>query len=56
VPAFVHHVSDFLAAAERVGLVVASLREWWHADDVGRPPRLLPIEYVRVPIDDQARI
>jgi len=47
VPAFLHHVSDFLAAAERVGLVASSLREWWHADDAGRPPRLLTLEFAR---------
>jgi ubiquinone/menaquinone biosynthesis C-methylase UbiE len=47
VPAFVHHVSDFLDAASRVGLRLVDFREWWHADDQKRPPRLLTVEVMR---------
>lgn len=47
VPAFVHHVSDFLDAAAHAGLSVVALREWWHADDVNRPPRLLTLLVAR---------
>ncbi|NDJ79044.1 MAG: class I SAM-dependent methyltransferase [Chloroflexi bacterium] len=41
VPAFVHHISSFLAAAEAAGLALVTLGEWWHAEDEGRPPRLV---------------
>ena len=41
IPAFVHNVSDHLAAAEAAGLQLAALEEWWHADDAGKPPRLI---------------
>lgn len=41
--AFVHHVSDFLDAAHRAGLRLINLREWWHTEDQGRPPRLLSL-------------
>lgn len=43
VPAFLHHISDFTTAAEAAGLTLRSLREWWHGDDVGQPPRLLTL-------------
>jgi ubiquinone/menaquinone biosynthesis C-methylase UbiE len=39
--AFVHHLSDFLGAAERSGLMLKSCREWWHEVDKGQPPRLV---------------
>jgi SAM-dependent methyltransferase len=44
IPAFVHHISDFLAAAAEAGLILRQLREWWHAEDQGRPPRLVTFE------------
>jgi malonyl-CoA O-methyltransferase len=47
VPAFVHDVSDFLDAATRAGLGLARFHEWWHADDVKRPPRLVTLEVTR---------
>ena len=37
VPAFVHHVSEFTEAARVQGLELEAVREWWHADDAGRP-------------------
>jgi ubiquinone/menaquinone biosynthesis C-methylase UbiE len=43
IPAFVHHLSDFLGAAEAHGLSLRSLREWWHAEDTALPPRLLTL-------------
>jgi ubiquinone/menaquinone biosynthesis C-methylase UbiE len=39
--AFVHHLSDFLAAAEESGLALKVCREWWHDEDQGQPPRLV---------------
>jgi ubiquinone/menaquinone biosynthesis C-methylase UbiE len=41
IPAFVHHVSDFLAAAAGANLSLQRLEEWWHAEDNGKPPRLI---------------
>lgn len=41
IDAYVHHISDFLAAAAASGFALASLREWWHAEDEGKPPRLV---------------
>jgi len=41
IPAFVHHLSDYTAAAENNRLVLASVKEWWHADDKDKPPRLV---------------
>jgi ubiquinone/menaquinone biosynthesis C-methylase UbiE len=41
IPAFVHHLSDFLNAAGEAGLSLSSLKEWWHEEDQGKPPRLV---------------
>lgn len=43
IPAFVHHLSDFLAAATQSGLTLVKLGEWWHAEDEGKPPRLVSL-------------
>lgn len=40
IPAFVHHVSDFLDAAERNGFRLERLGEWRHPEDIEKPPRL----------------
>ena len=42
IPAFIHHVSDFVKAASDSGLRVAKLDEQWHAaDSLNKPPRLI---------------
>jgi malonyl-CoA O-methyltransferase len=41
IPAFVHHVSDFLGAAAGANLSLQRLHEWWHTQDNGKPPRLI---------------
>lgn len=41
IPAFVHHISDFLRAAEGNGLTIERLDEWWHPQDEDKPPRLV---------------
>ena len=41
IPAFTHHISDFLTAAALSGLTLTSLNEWWHEADDGKPPRLV---------------
>ena len=47
VQAFLHHISDFLHAAENHGLALAKLQEYWHEADTNRPPRLLSLAFVR---------
>jgi malonyl-CoA O-methyltransferase len=41
IPAFVHHLSDFLGAAAGANLSLQRLQEWWHAEDNGKLPRLI---------------
>jgi len=41
IQAYLHHISDFVAAAKENGLVVEELKEWWHEGDEQKPPRLV---------------
>jgi ubiquinone/menaquinone biosynthesis C-methylase UbiE len=41
IPAFVHHISDFLEGAGRANLSLIAMNEWWHAEDEHKPPRLI---------------
>jgi ubiquinone/menaquinone biosynthesis C-methylase UbiE len=41
VTAFVHHISDFLAAAKVNNFRLLELQEWWHEEDFEKPPRLV---------------
>lgn len=42
IPAFVHHVSDFVKAASKSNLKLVELNEYWHAEDgQGKPPRII---------------
>ena len=41
IDAFVHHLSDFTEAARKNGLSLKSLKEWWHEEDLNKPPRLV---------------
>ncbi len=47
IPAFVHHITDYLQAGEHAGCQLVRLDEWWHETDTGDPPRLLTLEFVR---------
>lgn len=47
VEAFVHHISDFLKAAEKSGLSLVRLEEYWHEEDQNKPPRLLSLFFER---------
>lgn len=47
IPAFVHHVSEFLKAAEANHLRLSKLNEWWHAEDESKPPRLITFMFRR---------
>ena len=40
IDAYVHHISEFLNAAEENHFWLERLGEWWHAEDEGKPPRL----------------
>jgi len=41
IPAFIHHISDFLNAASRNELTLVKLNEWWHKADQNKPPRII---------------
>lgn len=41
IDAFVHHLSDFTEAARKNGLSLKSMNEWWHEEDLNKPPRLV---------------
>jgi ubiquinone/menaquinone biosynthesis C-methylase UbiE len=41
IDAFVHHLSDFTEAAREHGLSLKSMKEWWHEEDLNKPPRLV---------------
>ena len=47
IPAFVHHTTDFLRAAEASELRSVKLNEWWHQEDDGKPPRLISFMFVK---------
>jgi ubiquinone/menaquinone biosynthesis C-methylase UbiE len=47
IPAFTHHISEFLAAAGQAGLSLLSLQEWWHAEDPPALPRLVSFLFER---------
>jgi ubiquinone/menaquinone biosynthesis C-methylase UbiE len=47
VDAFIHHISDFLRAAEANGLALGKLEEYWHEADTGKPPRILSLAFER---------
>lgn len=41
IPAFVHHISDFVNTASKNNLRLVKLNERWHEKDQGKPPRIL---------------
>jgi len=43
IEAFVHHLSDYLRAADVANLQLEKIEESWHADDIGKPPRLISL-------------
>jgi len=47
VDAFLHHVSDFLKAAEESQLSLVDLDEYWHTTDENKPPRILSLYFER---------
>ena len=47
IPAFVHHISEFLDAAEANHLSLLQMNEWWHEQDKGKLPRLITFMFRR---------
>jgi 2-polyprenyl-3-methyl-5-hydroxy-6-metoxy-1,4-benzoquinol methylase len=47
IDAFVHHLSDFIEAARAHGLTLKLMKEWWHEEDLNKPPRLVSFLFVR---------
>ncbi len=43
IQAYVHHISDFVEAAEENGLALKDFREWWHEEDQDKLPRLVSL-------------
>lgn len=41
VDVFIHHISEFIHAAEANGLKLIKFDEVWHGEDAGKPPRLV---------------
>ncbi len=53
VEAFVHHISDYVHAAEVNGLSLVKLNEYWHEEDEGKPPRLVSFMFEKTQIQTQ---
>lgn len=47
IAACLHHITDFLAAAESHQLKLDTIREWWHEEDEGKPPRLISFMFAK---------
>ena len=47
VDAFIHHISDFLKAAQESRLSLVRLEEYWHESDENKPPRILSLYFER---------
>lgn len=49
VDVFVHHISDFIHAAESNGLTLSTFNEHWHEEDEGKLPRLVSFLFEKHP-------
>ena len=45
IPAFIHHISDFVNVASDNGLRLVQLNEWWHEEDQNKPPRIVSFTF-----------
>ena len=43
IPAFVHHISDFVNSGLNSKLTLIMLNEYWHEKDQGKPPRIISL-------------
>lgn len=48
IPAFVHHISEFVESAQNCGFMLKKLQEWWHQKDDGKPPRLVSFLFEKI--------
>ena len=48
IDAFVHDVTDFTAAAHDHKLILETIKEWRHQEDIGKPPRLISFLFKKV--------
>ena len=48
IPAFVHHISEFIDAGAANKLALFQMREWWHGEDQNRPPRLVSFMFQKL--------
>jgi malonyl-CoA O-methyltransferase len=48
IEAFVHHISDFLDAANKNGFKLLELKELWHEKDQNKPPRLVTFMFEKI--------
>lgn len=47
IPAYTHHISDFIQAGSENGMHLLEFREWWHEEDDGKPPRLASFLFMK---------
>lgn len=47
IAAYVHHLTDFTGAAMASGLAMVSMKELWHDEDLGKPPRLVTFMFAK---------
>ncbi len=48
IPAFVHHISDFIDAGATNNLALCTMKEWWHEEDKDKPPRLISFMFQKL--------
>jgi malonyl-CoA O-methyltransferase len=48
IPAFVHHISDFIGAGEAHKLALAGMKEWRHPEDQNKPPRIVSFMFQKL--------
>lgn len=47
IPAFVHHLTDYLEAANKNNLTLLKLKEWWFKKEQTGPPRLISFMFTK---------
>jgi ubiquinone/menaquinone biosynthesis C-methylase UbiE len=47
IDAFVHNISDFIDAANKNGLKLLTLNEFWHEQDQNKLPRVLSLKFIK---------
>jgi malonyl-CoA O-methyltransferase len=47
IDAFVHHISDFTNAANKIGFKLLKLNEFWHELDNNKLPRILSLIFIK---------